>query len=77
MIYPNVSGSKGSRSVLTYPDFVGENLRWRPRDESIILVNTVDKERSSPSDVVDGLLDDGLDPGRLDHNVESEWVILL
>ena len=60
-----------------YLDFVAENLgRW-PRDTSLFFVDTIDKERSSPSDVVDRILDDGLDSSRFNDDVESERVVLL
>lgn len=63
--------------MLAYPDFVAENLGWWPRDTGFILVDTVDKECSSPSNVIDGVLDDGFDPSRLNDNIESERVVLL
>lgn len=62
---------------MTYSDFVTENLGRRPRDTGLVLVNTVDEEGTSPSYVVDGILDDGFNSSRLDDDVESEWVILL
>jgi len=63
--------------VVPYPDFVAENLGWRPRDASLIIVDAVDKESSSPSDVIDRILDDGLDSSRFNNDVESERVVFL
>ena len=63
--------------MVPYPDFVAENFGWRPRDASLILVDTVNKERSSPSDVIDGILDDRLDSSRFNDDVESERVVFL
>lgn len=62
---------------MAYSDFVAENLGWWPRDTGLILVNAVDKECSTSSDVVDGILGDGLDPSRLYDDVESERIVLL
>lgn len=46
-------------------------------NERLVLVHTVDHDRSTAADVVDGLLREFLDPSRLDHNVEPERVVLL
>lgn len=62
---------------MTYPDFVAKNLGWWPRDASLVLVNTIDEEGSSSSDVVDGILDDGFDSSRLYNDVKSKRVVLL
>ena len=63
--------------VVVYPDFITENLgRW-PRDTSLVLIDAVDKKRSSSPDVVDRILDDGFDSRRFNDNVESEWVVFL
>ena len=62
---------------MAYPDFIAENLRWWPRNTSLILVNTIDEERPSSSDVVDGVLDDGFDASGLYNDVEPERVVFL
>ena len=72
-----VSNANGTRTAATYPDFVAENLGWWPRDTSLILINAVNEERSPSSDVVDGILDDGLNSSRLHDDVETERVVLL
>ena len=78
MIYPNISnGQRGTRTVVAYPDFVAEDLGWWPRDTSLIFVDTIDKEGSSPPNVVDRILNDGFDSGRFNDDVESERVVLL
>ena len=73
-----VSNANGTRTgAAAYPDFVAENLGWWPRDTSLILVNAVNEERPPSSDVVDGILDNGLNSSRLHDDVESERVVLL
>jgi len=72
-----VSSANRARIVVAYPDFVAKNLGWWPRDTSLILVNAVNEERPPSSDVVDGILDDGLNSSRLHDDVESERVVLL
>ena len=67
----------GTRTGVAYPYFVAENLRWWPRDAGLILVNAVNEERSSSSDVVDGILDDGFDSGCLHDDIEPVRVVLL
>lgn len=64
-------------AVVKYPDFVAENLGWWPSDASLVLVNTIDEERSSSTDVVDGFLNDGFDSSRLYDDVKSKWVVCL
>jgi hypothetical protein len=66
-----------ARPVAAYPDFIAEDLGWWPRDTSLVLVDAIDKERSSTSDVVNGILDDGFDSSRFNDNVKPERVVLL
>lgn len=63
--------------MLTYSDFIAENLGRRPGDTSLVLIDTVDKERSSSSDVVDRILDDRFDSSRFHDDVESKRVVFL
>ena len=73
-----VSNANGTRTgAVVYPDFVAENLGWWPRDTSLILINAVNKERLPSSDIVDGILDDGLNSSHFHDDVESERVVLL
>lgn len=60
-----------------HPNFVTEDLRRRPRDPSLVLVDTVDEEGSTATDVVDRVLDDRLDTGALSDDVEAVRVLLL
>ena len=76
MIYRFSATAVGVGGVVTYPDFVTKNLgRW-PGDTSLVLVNTIDEQGSSSSDVVDGVLDDGFDSSGLYDDVKSKRVVL-
>lgn len=77
MICPSINNRKGKVTPAAYPNLVTENLGRRPRDTSLVFVDTIDEEGSPPSDVVDGILNDGFDSGRFNDNVESEWMVLL
>ena len=52
-------------------DLVEEDLGRGPGDSGIIGVNSVDEEGSTSGNVVDGVVDDGLDTGALGDNVET------
>lgn len=58
-------------------DLVAKDPRRGPVDLGVVVVDTVDHEGTSSSDVVDGSLGESLNTGALDNTVESVRVVLL
>lgn len=52
-------------------DLVKEDLGRRPGDSGVVGVDSVDEERSASGDVVDRVVDNLLDTGALDNDVEA------
>jgi len=58
-------------------DLVEEDIGRGPRDSGIVGVDSVDEEGSTSGNVVDGVVDDGLDTSALGNNVETVYLVSL
>jgi hypothetical protein len=58
-------------------DLVKEDLGRRPRDSGIVGVDSVNEERSTSGNVVDGVVDNGLDTSALGNDVETVYLVSL
>jgi hypothetical protein len=56
-------------------DLVEEDLGRGPRDSGIVGVNSVNEEGSTSGNVVDGVVDNGLDTSALGNNVETVYYV--
>ena len=62
---------------MTYPDFVSENLGWRPVNRRFILIHTINHDGTASSHIVDTFLSQLLHASRLNNDVEAIRVVLL
>ena len=74
---PIVRHNPRGREGRTYSDLISEDLRRRPVEQCLVLVNAVDHDRTAAADVVDAVLGNLLDTGGLNDNVEAVRVVLL
>jgi hypothetical protein len=58
-------------------DLVKEDVGRGPRDSGIVGVNSVNEEGSTSGNIVDGVVDDGLDTSALGDDIETVYLVSL